>query len=178
MKQVVPLVLEAIHLCAFAVWFGGLVTWFILQTALPTSLRALLPPPLQETFFLCGLLLFGTEWLLRRRYHGQKTATLLDSLRQTVVLAALLLEELVRNSDHHTTRHKLEVFMGAQIALLFAVAALSVWLRENAAVATYASASSQLPQRQSPTLQADEEEHTPSIPKNRAQPRGSSRRKY
>jgi hypothetical protein len=119
-KWALVFLLETLHLWAFGVWFGGVVLLLILSTPLQVVNRA--------PFFLCGLIVLGCEWLLRRRYRLQRTKALGDSLRQTLVLAALFVEELEHNSRRPTTAtlHALEI---AQVVLLAFVAAISAWLQ-------------------------------------------------
>ncbi|HLI49656.1 MAG TPA: hypothetical protein VKV18_13345 [Chthonomonas sp.] len=119
-KWALVFLLETLHLWAFGIWFGGLALLLILSPPFPVANRA--------PFFLCGLIVLGCEWLLRRRYRLQRAKALGDSLRQTLVLAALFIEELGHNGRRPTTatQHALEI---AQIALLAVVAAISVWLQ-------------------------------------------------
>ncbi|CEK18580.1 hypothetical protein CWRG_02216 [Chthonomonas calidirosea] len=119
-KRALVFLLETLHLWAFGVWFGGLVLLLVLSVPFPAANRA--------PFFLCGLVMLGSEWLLRRRYRLQRPKALGDSLRQTLVLAALFVEELEHSGSHPTVaqQHALEI---TQVALLALVAAISVWLQ-------------------------------------------------
>ncbi|HZO86792.1 MAG TPA: hypothetical protein VFB38_00530 [Chthonomonadaceae bacterium] len=148
MKRAVPLILDTLHALALAVWLGGLVTfWFVIIPTVQLGPRltfneanAIFGGPqarLGRWIELCGLMMIGVQFLLRRRYQGDRARFIGDGVRQLLTFGALLLAEYARYSRpppgvFYPGGGINALLIGlaiAQIALLAGVAALTAWLQ-------------------------------------------------
>ncbi len=135
MKRALPLLLDTLHTLALALWLGALAVWAMLAQMPPAAAptRALLAPQIAGLVEICGLLMVGAQFLLRRRYLTDKTRFVADGARQLLTFGALLLAEF---GKYGQTASQLPSSaapgMGlafAQIALLIVVVALTSWLQ-------------------------------------------------
>lgn len=158
MRIRVALILDTLHGLALALWLGGLVT--LLGVAIPAfaaepswlpsaseALIGLLLPQYGNLVTLCGLIVIGAHFILRRRYQTSRLHFIADGVRQLLAFGAFFLAEfahynlipvmnrfsmapLMEDQEHKfQTAHDLFVRLGvAQAVLLVAVMAISAWL--------------------------------------------------
>ena len=153
-KRTVPLLLDILHAVALAVWLGGLVViaGVVMPTLFPASgLVAEMAEKLAGTILrrflplveICGLVMLGAQFLVRRRYQKSQNLFVGDGVRQLLTFGALLLAEmclrdLLPQMDRARLDGKLALFQSlhtlysafatAQMVVLGLVVALTVWL--------------------------------------------------
>jgi len=133
-----PVILDTLQALALAVWLGNLAATFLFVRTGPTSL-------MQDRFArdsgalieLCGLLVVGAQFLVRRRYLRDRTQFVCDGVRQLLTFGAFFLAEYskyVLNAHPDPMAGKLDTaagtVIGAQIALLIGITALTSWLQQ------------------------------------------------
>lgn len=154
MKRYLPVCLDILHALSLAMWLGGLVAIGALvapaafhvpgltrvQSGLVVgeSLRRLggLIEP-------AGVAMIAVQWLARRRFARTRALFLGDGVRQFLTLGALFLAETCRHSlfpamdaaraanrmaDFDRLHHVYSSLAMAQVWLLVAVSALTIWL--------------------------------------------------
>lgn len=176
-KRALPLVMETLHWLALAVWLGSQAALLMLiggQTSNPFFIR------MESTVVYCGILMIGIQYLGRRRYQQDRARSIADAFRQLFTFAALMLAVYIREVLHKKMpadysfstflTHSEIKYAGVQIALLVAVAALSVRLQMDPSL----TPSPQPAARPNSTEQAN---RPPTVPSSVAKPRPSNTRK-
>lgn len=147
MKHATSTILDTLQVVALALWLGGLaIFWLALvptvgQGAEPAALLGRVWNEFGVWFERSGLAMVGVQFLLRRRYHGNRPRFVADGIRQLLTFAALVLAEYgLRGSSGVSPFaapagfHTLEAVSAMQTLLLVAIAGLTVWLQNGGVV--------------------------------------------
>jgi uncharacterized membrane protein len=173
MKRALPTILDTVHTLALACWlFGLLVIVAIVAPAaahLPGETSLQVGRLVAESLYrfgtivwICGLLMLGAQFVLRRRYRRDRALFIGDGVRQLLTFGTLLLAEHCRDVliptlqaagnagnapkfDHF--QHLIVSVTLLQIVLLIAIGALTAWLQWPRPVAAPVSAPSTTPQK-------------------------------
>jgi hypothetical protein len=141
MKRALPVVIETLHSLGMALWLGGIVALWI--AALPPTEELAGLRRLSGLIEFAGILMIGAQFLLRRRYLGNRRLFIGDGARQLLTFAALFLAEMCRYNlfpvmDSALASGKMEDFSRlrffylmiavVEVLMLVGVAALTSWL--------------------------------------------------
>ncbi len=155
MKRAIPAILDTVHTLALAFWLFGLIV--IEAVAAPAAAHVPGTTSLQTGLWIgeslhrfggmaliCGLVMVGAQFLLRRRYRRDRALFIGDGVRQLLTFGALLVAEHSRDvllpalraagsggnaSEFYRLHHLVVSMAGLQIALLLAIGALTAWLQ-------------------------------------------------
>jgi putative copper export protein len=146
MRIRVALILDMLHALALSLWLGGVVmlVFAVFPTAITAKGSSALALPVATDagglIEICGLVLVGVQFVLRRRYQQSRPHFIADGVRQLLTFGAFFLAEFVRYSllpamaqteagekfTAHISRHI--TLSAIQIVLLVFVTGISAWL--------------------------------------------------
>ncbi|HLJ54952.1 MAG TPA: hypothetical protein VKT77_07915 [Chthonomonadaceae bacterium] len=145
MKRLIPPTLDTIAWLALAVWLGGLTAcWLVVGPAVRHTggpiASALFTETLRRfggTAEICGAVLVGVQWLLRRRYQADRQLFILDAVRTLALFVAFFAAEysryiLIPRLQKGLTAFGLPEITVAQALFLVVYAAITVWLQGRA----------------------------------------------
>jgi hypothetical protein len=141
MKRAFPVLFDTLSALALAVWLGGLVAFFaVVEAGVPGKALNSILTRVGGLIEVCGIVMIGVQFLMRRRYQRSRSLFISDGVRQLLTFAALFVAEFGRygplrvlGTEGAGQTHALQVYTSLailQIALLVGVIALTAWLQQ------------------------------------------------
>lgn len=134
-RRVVVVVLDVLHALALGVWLGGsVVLWWLVVRYGGLDVVVAGARWLSGVVELCGVVVVGVQFVLRRRYVREGVRYVWDGVRQLVTFGAFFAGEWVRYSVLVAGEGGVVAwgsyvwFTGFQVVALGVVVGVGVWL--------------------------------------------------